>query len=178
MWVIASRFQALGMNLSLSSDKVLNFFLIFFHIGEHFNTATCPFWGINLFLWASTSSKYSCDNPSPPEDTMVKKKHTLQNILKFQKVKFEYLHSYIWILIWIKIIDQFKMIAKMLWPLIQVLCNRCSILIKSRSCHNSTKKALWFFFYRDVTAFHQVPLTPRHHEKRWNPSTPYAWRNY
>ena len=87
---------------------------------------------------------------------MVKKKHTLQNILKFQKVKFEYLHSYIWILIWIKIIDQFKMIAKMLWPLIQVLCNRCSILIKSRSCHNSTKKALWFFFYRDVTAFHQV----------------------
>ena len=73
------------------------------------------------------------------------KKTHLQNILKFQKVKFECLHSYIWILIWIKIIDQFKMIAKMLWPLIQVLCNSCSILIKSRSRHNSTKKALWFF---------------------------------
>ena len=34
---------ALGMNLSLSSYNVLKLYLIFFHIGEHFNTATCPF---------------------------------------------------------------------------------------------------------------------------------------
>ena len=46
--------------------------------------------------------------------------------------------------------------------------------MKSRSLHNSTKKALLLlllFFYRDVTAFHEVPLFPlvfRHatHEKR------------
>ena len=68
----ASRFQVLGMNLNLSSDSVLKLFLIFYHIGEHFNTATCPFLGINLFLLASTSSKYSCNNPSPSENSMVK----------------------------------------------------------------------------------------------------------
>ena len=32
--------------------------------------------------------------------------------------------------------------------------------MKSRSLHNSTKKRLYDFFYRDVTAFHEVPLTP------------------
>ena len=31
--------------------------------------------------------------------------------------------------------------------------------MKFRSRHNSTKKAV-LFFYRDVKAFHQVPLTP------------------
>ena len=31
--------------------------------------------------------------------------------------------------------------------------------MKSRSRHNSTKKGFVIFFYRDVTAFHQVPLT-------------------
>ena len=43
--------------------------------------------------------------------------------------------------------------------------------MKSRSRHNSTKKnALrFFFFYRDITALHPVPLTPlftvtQHHE--------------
>ena len=50
---------------------------------------------------------------------MIKKNHTLQNILKFQNVKFEYLHSYIWILIkkilrlrlyllWMKVIDKYN----------------------------------------------------------------------
>ena len=43
--------------------------------------------------------------------------------------------------------------------------------MKSQSRHNSTKKGFMFFFYRDVTAFHQVPLTPlfsdmQNHEKR------------
>ena len=33
--------------------------------------------------------------------------------------------------------------------------------MKSRSLHNSTKKkGFIIFFYRDVTAFHEVPLTP------------------
>ena len=36
---------------------------------------------------ALTSSKFICDNSSPYEDPMVKKS-TLQNILKFQNVKF------------------------------------------------------------------------------------------
>ena len=57
------------------------------------------------------------------------KKHTFQNIFKFQNVKFECLHSYIkilnkniriWALLYLhksKIIDKYKMIAKMLWPL-------------------------------------------------------------
>ena len=50
LWSIASRFRALGINLSLSSDNFLKLFLIFFLIGEDFDTATHPFWGINLFL--------------------------------------------------------------------------------------------------------------------------------
>ena len=33
--------------------------------------------------------------------------------------------------------------------------------MKSRSLHNSTKKGFIIFFYRDVTAFHEIPLTPR-----------------
>ena len=32
--------------------------------------------------------------------------------------------------------------------------------MKSRSLHNNTKKGFLVFFYRDVTAFHEVPLTP------------------
>ena len=119
MWGIASRFQALGMNLSLSSNNILQLFLISFHIGEHFNAVPSPSWGMNLFLPTSVSSKYSCDNPWPSEDPMIKKNHTLQNILKFQNVKFEYLHSYIWILIkkilrlrlyllWMKVIDKYN----------------------------------------------------------------------
>ena len=32
--------------------------------------------------------------------------------------------------------------------------------MKSRSLHNSTKKGFMIFFYRDVTFFHEVPLTP------------------
>ena len=44
-----------------------------------------------------------------------------------------------------------------------------------------------FFTVTHVKAFYEVPLTPtlpplfsmtRHHEKRWNPPTPYAWRSY
>ena len=126
MWGIASRFQALGMNLSLSSNNILQLFLISFHIGEHFNAVPCPSWGMNLFLPASVSSKYSCDNPWPSEDPMIKKNHTLQNILKFQNVKFEYLHSYIWILIkkilrlrlyllWMKVIDKYNFFPFLPW---------------------------------------------------------------
>ena len=32
--------------------------------------------------------------------------------------------------------------------------------MKTRSRHNSTKKGFMIFFFRDVTVFHQVPLTP------------------
>ena len=44
--------------------------------------------------------------------------------------------------------------------------------MKSRSLHN--KKKVYDLFYRDVTAFHDVPLTPlfsvrQHHEKCWDP---------
>ena len=84
----------------------------------------------HLFLWASTSFKYSCNNPSPSEEPMVKKNHILQNILKLQNVNFECLHlNFEWkhsnlrlrlYPLWIKIIDKYKMIAKILWPLIQV----------------------------------------------------------
>ena len=43
--------------------------------------------------------------------------------------------------------------------------------MKSQSLHNSTKKRRYDSFYRDVTAFHEVPLTPlfsgtQHHVKR------------
>ena len=32
--------------------------------------------------------------------------------------------------------------------------------MKSRSLHNGTKKGFMIRFYRDVTAFHEAPLTP------------------
>ena len=49
--------------------------------------------------------------------------------------------------------------------------------MKSRSGHNSTKIGFMIFFYRDVTAFNQVPLTSlfavtQHHEKRCHPPSP------
>ena len=44
-----------------NSGNVLKSFLIFFHIGEHFTTATCPFSHMNLFLQALTNSWWSCD---------------------------------------------------------------------------------------------------------------------
>ena len=37
LWAIASQFQALGMNLSLSSDNFTKLIFIFFDTGEHFN---------------------------------------------------------------------------------------------------------------------------------------------
>ena len=45
------------------------------------------------------------------------------------------------------------------------------------------KKALWFSFYRDVTAFHQVHSPSlfsitQHHKKRWDSPTPYPWHNF
>ena len=57
--------------------------------------------------------------------------------------------------------------------------------MKSQSCLNSIKNGYMICFYRDVTAFHQsYGFSPslfsvtQHHEKRWDPSTPYTWRNY
>ena len=35
---------------ALKSGNALKLFLIFFYIGELFNTATYPFWGINFFF--------------------------------------------------------------------------------------------------------------------------------
>ena len=45
------------------------------------------------------------------------------------------------------------------------------------------QKRLFDFFDRNVTTFHEVPLTPyfsvkQHHKKRWDPLTPYAWCDY
>ena len=111
---------------------VLKLFLVFFHIAEHFNAATCPFW----------DSKFSYKYPEALNIAATilhttcrlhgQKNHILQNILKFQNVKFECF----WILnenirIWDKgslyfqlRLDKYKMIAKMLWS-----------LMKSRSRH-------------------------------------------
>ena len=75
---------------------------------------------------------------------------------------------------------QYKMIAKMLWPLTQVnlplkfYINEAQISLKT----------LWFFFTVTLWSFikHHSPTSPNplvfHHEKRWDASTPYAWRNY
>ena len=51
--------------------------------------------------------------------------------------------------------------------------------MKPQSRQNSTKKGSMNFFYRDVTAFHQVPLTSlfsvtQHHVKLRDTPTPYA----
>ena len=76
------------------------------------------------------------------------------------------------------------MIAKMPWPLIQVSLPLMFYINEIPISSQWYKKGFMIFFYCDVTAFHQVPLTPslfsvtQHHEKRWDPSTPYAWRNY
>ena len=155
LWGIASRFQTLGMNLSLSSNNILQLFLISFHIGVHFNAVPCPSWGMNLFLPASVSNKYSCENPWPSEDPMIKKNHTLRNILKFQNVKFKYLHSYIWILIkkilrlrlyllWMKVIDKYNFFSFF------------------------TVTLRVFIKYQSTSFF---PVT-QHHEKPWDSPTP------
>ena len=77
-------------------------------------------------------------------------------------LKFEWKHSNLRLrlyLLWIKVLGKYKMIAKMLWPLIQVnlplmsFINEIPILSQKYK-----KKALWLF-YRDVTVFHQIPLT-------------------
>ena len=76
---------------------------------------------------------------------------------------------------------KYKMIAKMLWPLMQV--NLPLMFYKIRISSQKYKKRLFDFFYSDVTAFHEVPHThpcfrPQHHEKRWDPPTPHTWCNY
>ena len=84
----------------------------------------------HLFLFSEAGKKPE-DNPSS-EDPMVKKKSHF-TILKFQNVKlwmftfihlnFEWKHSNLRLrlsLLCIKIIDKYKMIAKILWPLIQL----------------------------------------------------------
>ena len=74
------------------------------------------------------------------------------------------------------------MVAKMLWPLIQV--NLPSLFDINEIAYSSQKyKKGFMIFFPDVTTFHEVPLTPslsamQHHEKRWDPPTLYAWRNY
>ena len=157
----------------------------------------CPFWDINLFLEASTSSKYSCDNPSPSEDPMVKKSHFTKYfeiskreiwMFTFIHLNFEWKHSNLRLrlyLLWIKIIDKYKMIAKTLWPLIQV---NLPLMFYTNEIPISSqwyKKRLYDFFtltlQRDVfIKYHAPPLfsVMQHHEKRWDPPTPYVWRNY
>ena len=59
----------------------------------------------------------------------------------------------------------------------------CSVLTKSRSRHNSTKKGFMIFFIvtlRPFIKYHSLPLfsATQCHEKRWDPATHYAWRNY
>ena len=115
-----------------SSDNVLKLFLIFFHTGEHSKTATCPFWSINLFLQASTSSKYNFENPSHLKISWLKKKHFTKYfeiskrgipMFTFVHSNFEWKHWNLRLRLhphWIKIINKYKMIAKMIWPLIQV----------------------------------------------------------
>ena len=119
------------MNLNLSSNNVLKLCLIFFHIREQFNMATCQFWGINLFLWASTSSKYNCTILHHLKTLWLKKTHFSKyleiskreiGMFTFIHLNFEWKHSNLRLrlyLLWIKIIDKYKIIAKMLWPLIQ-----------------------------------------------------------
>ena len=51
------------------------------------------------------------------------------------------------------------MIAKMLWPLIQVNLSLMFYINEIPTRHNNTKKCFLTLFYCDVTAFHQVPLT-------------------
>ena len=59
----------------------------------------------------------------------------------------------------------------------------CSVLMKSRSRHNSTKKGFIIFFtvtLRTFIKYHSLPLfsVTQYHEKCWDPATHYAWRNY
>ena len=55
--------------------------------------------------------------------------------------------------------------------------------MKFRSRHSSTKKDFYDFFTVPLQLFikyHSSPLfsVTQHHGKRWEPPTPYAWRNY
>ena len=67
----------------------------------------------------------------------------------FIHLNFEWNHSNLrlrFYLHWIKIIDKYKMIAKTLWPLIQVNLPLMFDVNEITISPYSTKKALWFFF--------------------------------
>ena len=89
-------------------------------------------------------------------------KHETRMFL-FIHLNFEWKHSNLRLRLYlhlIKIIDKYKMIAKMLWPFIQVNLPLMFCINEIPISSQLYKKRLYDFFYRDVTAFHQVPLTP------------------
>ena len=86
-------------------------------------------------------------------------------------------------LLWIKFIDKSKMIAKMIWALIQVYFPLMFYINEIPTRHNSTKKGFMIFFsvtLRPFIKYHSHPLfsVTQHHEKHWDPPNPYACRSY
>ena len=118
-------FSRFRMNLSLTSDFPK--LLVFFNNGEPFHTATCPFWGINLFLQALTSSKYDCDNLKTIwKPHGLKKSHFTKYLaisereirrFTFIHLNFELKNSNLRLRLYL---IKYKMIKKLLWQLIQV----------------------------------------------------------
>ena len=103
----------------------------------------------------------------------------------FMHSNFEWKHSNLRLrlYLWSKIIDIYKMIAKILWPLIQVNLPLMFYINAVPISSQLYRKRLYDFFYRDFTAFHELPFNTlfsvtQHHEKRWYPPISNAWRNY
>ena len=97
-------------------------------------------------------------------------------------LNFEWKHSNLRLslyLFWFKIIHKYKM----LWPLIQVNLTLMFYINEIPISSHSTKKRLFEFFtvtLRSLIKYDSLFLfsVTQHHEKRWDPPTYYAWRNY
>ena len=86
-------------------------------------------------------------------------------------------------LLWIKVLGKYKMIAKMLWPLIQVNLPLMFFINEIPILSQKYKKRLYDFFTVTLRSFikYHSPLlfsVTKHHKKRWDIPTPYAWPNY
>ena len=172
--------QALGINLSSSSDNFLKLFLIFVDI----NTEICLLWGINLFLVATIL--HHLKTPWLKKSHFTKYLETSKReiwMFTFIHLNFEWKHSNLRLRLywhWIKIIISTK------WPhkCYDHWCNLTYIPLMF--CINEIpisstiiqKKALRFFtvtlwsFINSLLLFSVI----QHNEKRCDPPISFAWR--
>ena len=104
----------------------------------------------------------------------------------FRHLNFEWKHWNLRLrlyLLWIKVLAKYKMIAKTLWPLIQVNLPLIFFINEIPILSQKYNKGLYDFFTVTLRSFikYHSPLlfsVTKHYQKRWDIPTPYAWPNY